>query len=255
MQRRDNKRREIARTDFRADDPHPGFDRSAVFGTIANLIELPAASEPAATALEIAAGGSLYNVAVRDDSIVAAFVKAKTIKTKTTLLPVATLHAYVADKNRVAAARKHGAELALNLIRYDQRAARALEFVYGNVLIAPTKAIAKRCTDDPAVRMRCVTYDGDVYDTSPELRGGNAPNDRVLIKVQELRKLERDLAATRDALVQIDQHLERSKGAVDLKKALDTKTHALNLLEKSMQNSNATRVRPPRAMLPSRVGR
>ncbi|GAA5866699.1 hypothetical protein JCM3774_001962 [Rhodotorula dairenensis] len=241
-QRRDNKRREIARTDFRADDPYPGFDRSAVFGTIASLIELPAASEPAATALEIAAGGSLYNVAVRDDSIVAAFVKARTIKTKTTLLPVATLQAYVADKNRVAAARKHGAELALNLIRYDQRAARALEFVYGNVLIAPTKAIAKRCTDDPAVRMRCVTYDGDVYDTSPELRGGNAPNERVLVKVQELRKLEHDLAATRNALAQIDEQLERSKGAVNLKKALDTKTHALSLLEKSMQNSNATRV-------------
>ncbi|GAA5979962.1 hypothetical protein JCM10908_001481 [Rhodotorula pacifica] len=241
-QRRDNKRREIARTDFRADDPYPGFDRSAVFGTIASLIELPSSSEPAATALEIAAGGSLYNVAVRDDSIVAAFVKAKTIKTKTTLLPVATLQAYVADKNRVAAARKHGAELALNLIRYDQRASRALEFVYGNVLIAPNKAIAKRCTDDPAVRMRCVTYDGDVYDTSPELRGGNAPNERVLVKVQELRKLEHDLASTREALSEIESQLERSKGAVDLKKALDTKTHALNLLEKSMQNSNATRV-------------
>ncbi|POY73859.1 hypothetical protein BMF94_3029 [Rhodotorula taiwanensis] len=241
-QRRENKRREIARTDFRADDPYPGFDRSAVFGTIASLIELPAENEAAATALEIAAGGSLYNVAVRDDATVAAFVKAKTIKVKTTLLPVASLQAYVADKSRVSAARKHGAELALNLVRYDQRAARALELVYGNVLIAPNKAIAKRCTDDPAVRMRCVTYDGDVYDTSAELRGGNAPNDRILVKVQELRKLEKGLAEVRAVLADIDAQLERSKGAVDLKKALDTKTHALGLLERSLQNSNATRV-------------
>lgn len=206
------------------------------------MIELPAENEAAATALEIAAGGSLYNVAVRDDATVAAFVKAKTIKVKTTLLPVASLQAYVADKSRVSAARKHGAELALNLVRYDQRAARALELVYGNVLIAPNKAIAKRCTDDPAVRMRCVTYDGDVYDTSAELRGGNAPNDRVLVKVQELRKLEKGLAEVRAVLADIDAQLERSKGAVDLKKALDTKTHALGLLERSLQNSNATRV-------------
>ncbi|GJN91828.1 hypothetical protein Rhopal_004851-T1 [Rhodotorula paludigena] len=241
-QRRENKRREIVRTDFRADDPYPGFDRTAVFGTIASLIDLPDENAPAATALEMAAGGRLYNVAVRDDTTVAAFVKAKTIKTKTILLPVNTLQASVADKARVAAARKHGAELALNLIRYDQRASRAMEYVFGHVLIAPTKAIAKRCTDDPAVRMRCVTYDGDIYDTTPELSGGQASSEKVLVKVQELKRIEVELAAQRQKLEAIDAALQRSKGAVDLKNALNTKAHALSLLEKSMASSNATRV-------------
>ncbi|GAA5902189.1 hypothetical protein JCM5296_006624 [Sporobolomyces johnsonii] len=240
--RRDDKRRELYRTDFRADDPYPGFDRSAVFGTIASLIELDEANSAAATALEIAAGGRLYNVAVRDDTTVSAYIKAKTIKTKTILLPVSNLHAHVADKGRVAAARKHGAELALNLIRYDKKVSRAMEYVFGDTLIAPTKQIAKKCTDDPAVRMRCVTYEGDVYDTSPGLSGGSTPNDRVLIKVQELRKLEHDLAQRREALEEVERQLQRSKGAVDLKKALDTKAHALSLLEKSMANSNATRI-------------
>lgn len=243
MQRRENKRREIVRTDFRADDPYPGFDRTAVFGTIASLIDLPDENAPAATALEMAAGGRLYNVAVRDDTTVAAFVKAKTIKTKTILLPVNTLQASVADKARVAAARKHGAELALNLIRYDQRASSAMEYVFGHVLIAPNKAIAKRCTDDPAVRMRCVTYDGDIYDTTPELSGGQASSEKVLVKVQELKRIEVELAAQRQKLEAIDAALQRSKGAVDLKNALNTKAHALSLLEKSMASSNATRVR------------
>ncbi|BGP36911.1 Structural maintenance of chromosomes protein 2 [Rhodotorula kratochvilovae] len=241
-QRRENKRREIVRTDFRADDPYPGFDRSAVFGTLASLIDLPEANAAAATALEMAAGGRLYHVAVRDDATVAAFVKAKTIKTKTILLPVNTLQASVADKQRVAAARKHGAELALNLIQYDPRAVRAMEYAFGHVLIAPTKAIAKRCTDDPAVRMRCVTYDGDIYDTTPELSGGQASSEKVLVKVQELKRVERELDAHRARLDEIEQSLRRSKGAVDLKKALDQKAHALSLLEKSMATSNATRV-------------
>ncbi|GAA5892437.1 hypothetical protein JCM6882_005616 [Rhodosporidiobolus microsporus] len=241
-QRREQKRREIPRVDFRADDPYPGFDRSAVFGTLASLIDLPSQNAAAATALEIAAGGRLYNVAVRDSETVAAFIKAKTIKTKTILLPVTSLQVYKADDRRVAAARKHGAELALNLIQYDQRATRALEYVFGNVLIAPSKAIAKRCTDDPAVRMRCVTYDGDVYDTSPELSGGLASPEKVLIKVQELKRIEGEMREHMDALEDLEKRLQKAKGAGDLKKALDTKAHALSLLEKSMQNSNATRV-------------
>ncbi|GEM06543.1 structural maintenanceof chromosome 2 [Rhodotorula toruloides] len=239
---RELKRREIVRTDFRADDPYPGFDRSTVYGTIASLVELPESNAAAATALEYAAGGALYNVAVRDDATVSAFVKARTIKTRTNLLPVNSLQVYVADKSRVAAARKHGAELALNLIKFDERARRAMESVFGNVLIAPSKTIAKRCTDDPAVRMRCVTYEGDIYDTTPELRGGNSTSERVLLKVQELRKIEQELEMHRKALEELEVKLQYSKGAVDLKKALDQKAHALSLLEKSMQTSNATRV-------------
>ncbi|GAA5823463.1 hypothetical protein JCM5353_002156 [Sporobolomyces roseus] len=240
--RRDAKRNEVSRTDFRADDPYPNFDRSSVYGTIASLIELDEANSVAATALEIAAGGRLYNVAVRDDTTVSAFIKAKTIKTKTILLPVSNLHATVADRSRVAAAEKHGAKLALNLIRYDKKVSKALEYVFGNVLIAPNKQIAKRCTDDPAVRMKCVTYEGDVYDTSAGMSGGSTPNDKVLVKVQELRRLEQELAQRRASLEEIDRQLQHSKGALDLKKALDTKAHALTLLEKSMANSNATRI-------------
>ncbi|GAA6059589.1 hypothetical protein JCM10212_005088 [Sporobolomyces blumeae] len=240
--RRDAKRNEVSRTEFRADDPYPNFDRSSVFGTIASLIELDEANAAAATALEIAAGGRLYNVAVRDDSTVSAFIKAKTIKTKTILLPVSNLQANVAERSRVAAAEKHGAKLALNLIRYDKKVSRALEYVFGNVLVAPNKHIAKRCTDDPNVRMKCVTYDGDVYDTSAGMSGGAAPNDKVLVKVQELRRLEAELAQRRQTLEDLDRQLQHTQGAADLKRALDTKAHALALLEKSMANSNATRV-------------
>ncbi|GAA6035309.1 hypothetical protein JCM8097_008810 [Rhodosporidiobolus ruineniae] len=241
-QRREAKRRELPRVNFHADDPYPGFDRSSVFGTLASLIDLPAKHAPAATALEIAAGARLYNVAVRDSETVAAFIKAKTIKTKTILLPCSSLQVSKVDDRRVAAARKHGAELALNLVEYDPRAARAMEYVFGHVLIAPTKAIAKKCTDDPAVRMRCVTYDGDVYDTSPELSGGLASAEKVLVKVQELRRVEMELEEQRGKLEEIERQLQKARGAVDLKKALDTKAHALQLLENSMKNSNATRV-------------
>lgn len=45
---------------FQYSDPRPGFDRSKVFGVVARLVRVTDAS--AATALEVAAGGKLYQV-------------------------------------------------------------------------------------------------------------------------------------------------------------------------------------------------
>ncbi len=48
--------------DFRFSDPGQGFDARAVRGTVGKLIDsaLPLAGAPTATALEVAAGGALY---------------------------------------------------------------------------------------------------------------------------------------------------------------------------------------------------
>lgn len=53
-------RGQLARLDFRFQDPTSGFDRSKVKGVVARLVNL---KEPeAVTALEVAAGGKLYQV-------------------------------------------------------------------------------------------------------------------------------------------------------------------------------------------------
>ena len=50
--------------DFNYTDPHPNFDRSKVKGLVAQLFTLNKDQLEAATALEICAGGRLYNVVV-----------------------------------------------------------------------------------------------------------------------------------------------------------------------------------------------
>jgi structural maintenance of chromosome 2 len=52
-----------AAVDFRFADPEPGFDRSRVAGVVARLVSVRDPST--ATALEVAAGGKLYQVGVR----------------------------------------------------------------------------------------------------------------------------------------------------------------------------------------------
>jgi len=62
LQQSDNLKRKIANIDFSYSDPTPNFDRTQVKGLIAQLFILPEQNFKSATALEICAGGRLYNV-------------------------------------------------------------------------------------------------------------------------------------------------------------------------------------------------
>jgi structural maintenance of chromosome 2 len=53
---------QLSSIDFSYTDPTPNFDRRQVKGVVAELIHLPKEHMNAATALEICAGGRLYNV-------------------------------------------------------------------------------------------------------------------------------------------------------------------------------------------------
>jgi len=56
------KSRKVSGLDFQYQNPTPNFDRSTVKGLVAELFTVPAENSKAATALEICAGGRLYNV-------------------------------------------------------------------------------------------------------------------------------------------------------------------------------------------------
>ena len=62
LERRDAAKAGLSRLDFQYVDPTRGFDRSKVKGLVANLITIEEANLKAAGALEVSAGGRLYNV-------------------------------------------------------------------------------------------------------------------------------------------------------------------------------------------------
>lgn len=69
----------------------------------------------------------------------------------------------------------------------------------------------------------------------------------MLVKVQQLKKVEMELAARKAALARVEREWEQAKGTMDkykqAQKALDLKMHEVGLLEERVQESNATRVR------------
>jgi structural maintenance of chromosome 2 len=123
-----------------------------------------------------------------------------------------------------------------------------MEFVFGNTFVCPDAESAKKVTFHKDIRLRSVTLDGDVYDPSGTLSGGSKPTTSgVLVKVQELKEIERELAEKERALAGVKAEWEKARGQMDkfkeIKHALDLKTHEVNLLEERVKESNATRVR------------
>ncbi|KAI0749775.1 RecF/RecN/SMC [Daedaleopsis nitida] len=64
---RDAVKSRVATLDFEFDPPYPTFDRNKVKGLVASLVQLDQANYNVSTALEITAGGRLYNVVVESD--------------------------------------------------------------------------------------------------------------------------------------------------------------------------------------------
>ena len=72
--------------DFKYTDPERGFDRGSVKGVLARLV---AVKDPAAaTALEVAAGGKLFQVVVDTDATAKALLAKGQLRARVTIIPL-----------------------------------------------------------------------------------------------------------------------------------------------------------------------
>jgi structural maintenance of chromosome 2 len=122
-----------------------------------------------------------------------------------------------------------------------------MAYVFGDVLICDDAEVAKAVTFHPQINLRSVTVNGDVYDPSGTISGGSAPSSSgLLIKVQELKEVERSLEQAKSVFQRLEQEEQRNTGLKSAwtaaKRELDIKTHEVTLLEQQMSGSNASRV-------------
>ncbi|CAH7689040.1 hypothetical protein PPACK8108_LOCUS24099, partial [Phakopsora pachyrhizi] len=123
-------------------------------------------------------------------------------------------------------------KLALHLVGYEQDVCRAMEFVFGNTLICPDACTAKEVTFDQK-------------GSSGTLSGGSKPSTLgILIKVQELKRVEGLLKDHQSKLEVIKKEWQDAKLKMDLfnqtTKDLDLKSHKVTLLEERVKESNET---------------
>ncbi|PWN52575.1 putative SMC2-chromosome segregation protein [Violaceomyces palustris] len=250
VERRDALRSGLAGMDFTYSDPEPNFDRSKVKGLVASLIDLKGENHKYSTALEVCAGGRLYNVVVEDEKVGSKLLANGKLKKRVTLIPLNKINSFVASAGKVGAAQKISpgkVELALKLVGYEEQVSAAMEYVFGNTLICADSEAAKKVTFDNAVRMKSVTLDGDVYDPAGTLSGGSKPSTGgVLVKMQELSQVEKRLEKARKELRECEETIRDSKEEMTrfakVKRELDLKRHQVALLEGQINGSNATRI-------------
>lgn len=121
-----------------------------------------------------------------------------------------------------------------------------MAYVFGDTMICDDADTAKRVTFTNGVKS--VTLDGDVYDPSGTLSGGSAPSGSgILVAVQELHKVEKELREARVVLERLEAEAASGQGKREqwrkLSSELEIKLHQMGLLEAQIEGGNAARVR------------
>ncbi|KAI9839311.1 MAG: hypothetical protein M1819_003306 [Sarea resinae] len=246
----DGLKRKVANIDFSYSDPTPSFDRSKVKGLVAQLFTLDKDHTRAGTALEICAGGRLYNVVVDSAETGTQLLQNGKLRKRVTIIPLNKIAAFRASAEKIGAAQRLApgkVDLALTLIGYDDEVSAAMDYVFGSTLVCEDAETAKRVTFDPAVRMKSVTLEGDVYDPSGTLSGGSSPNSSgVLVTLQKLNELNTNLNSTENALKALQDTIAREKKKLELarkaKQELDLKNHEIKLTEDQIDGNSSSSI-------------
>ncbi|THG98165.1 hypothetical protein EW026_g3966 [Hermanssonia centrifuga] len=247
---RDSIKQRLSFLDFSYTSPSPNFDRSKVKGLVASLVSLDPSDYNKSTALEITAGGRLYNVVVENEKIGKELLQNGRLKKRVTIIPLNKINAFKMPPQKLQAATRLAGDkvrLALSLVGYPQDVSNAMAYVFGDTLICDDAESAKLVTFSAQVGVKSVTLDGDVYDPAGTLSGGAAPSSNgMLIKVQELLDAERRLGEAVGRLQMLEREEERSRGNREqwkkISRELDIKEHEMRLLQEQVGGSNATRI-------------
>lgn len=238
----DTMKRKVANIDFSYSDPLPGFDRSKVKGLVAQLFTLDKEKTQAGTALEICAGGRLYNVVVDSSKTGTQLLQNGKLRKRVTIIPLNKIAAFKASADKIGAAQKLApgkVDLALSLVGYDDEVSAAMEYVFGSTLVCDDAETAKKVTFDPAVRMKSVTLEGDVYDPSGTLSGGSSPSSSgVLVTLGKLNELTKEITVLESELNELQAFMTKEKKKMDTarkaKQELDLKLHEIKLTEEQI---------------------
>ena len=243
-------KRKVANIDFSYSDPSPNFNRSNVKGLVAQLFGLDKAKTRAGTALEICAGGRLYNVVVDSAETGTQLLQNGKLRKRVTIIPLNKISAFRAATDKILAAKKLApgkVDLALHFIGYEEEVTKAMEYVFGSTLICEDAATAKLVTFNEAVKMKSVTLEGDVYDPSGTLSGGSAPNSSgVLVTLQQLNEITKEISLRENALNELLSSMTREKLKIDAarttKQELDLKVHEIKLTEERINGNSSSSV-------------
>ncbi|XP_072318999.1 structural maintenance of chromosomes protein 2 [Eucyclogobius newberryi] len=231
------------RFDYR--DPERGWDRSKVKGLLANLISVHDVSY--ATALEVVAGGRLYNIVVDTEVTGKKLLEKGELQRRYTIIPLNKISAKTLNDRVVSAAKnlvgENNAHAALSLVGYESDIRKAMEYVFGSTLVCDTLDNAKRVAFDKQVMTKTVTLGGDIFDPQGTLSGGaRSQSASVLTSLQALKDVQDKLIEKEKQLKDIEVQLASMKTTAEkyrqLKQQFELKVEEEQILQAKLQQSS-----------------
>ncbi|GAM24797.1 hypothetical protein SAMD00019534_079720, partial [Acytostelium subglobosum LB1] len=233
---------QLSGMEFTYTDPSKGFERSKVKGVVANLITLR--DPETATALEICAGGKLYNIVIEDEQTGKALLAKGELKRRVTFLPLNRIENRTIEPQKIKSAEKlagaDNVKPAINLIQYDKPLQNAMNFVFGTTFIAKDKKYAQQVAFDNSIRTKTISLDGDEYNPSGTLTGGSRPSSgSILTHIKNLNEMRAKLSEQHGELQEVNTSLAQIKASSDkykqLSQSLQLKEHELGLIDSRLQ--------------------
>lgn len=243
-------KRKVANVDFTYSQPDRDFDPKSVKGIAAQLFTLSEQNYDSATALQVCAGGRLYNVVVDNERTASKLLERGRLRKRVTIIPLNKIAARTLDDRKLELARNLApgkVELALNLVGYKDEIAKAMEFIFGSSLICKDAETAKTVTFHPQIRTRSITLQGDVYDPEGTLSGGSRNNSSSLlvdlqkynVAMQQLQELETKLKTSTEKLEGQERTFQKTKA---LQNELGVANHKLTIAQRSLEANDAAHI-------------
>ncbi|KAK8652071.1 hypothetical protein V6N13_061095 [Hibiscus sabdariffa] len=231
----------LANVQFNYRDPVKHFDRTKVKGVVAKLIKMKDGS--AMTALEVTAGGKLFNVVVDSQNTVKQLLQNGDLRRRVTIIPLNKIQPNnVHPRTQQAATRLVGKENALSLVGYDKELESAMEYVFGGTFVCKTTDAAKEVAFNREIRTPSVTLEGDIFQPSGLLTGGSRRGGGDLLRqLHDLAEAESKLAVHQKRLSEIEAKiadlLPLQRQFTDLKTQLELKMHDLSLFQSRVEKN------------------
>ncbi|KAL3534114.1 hypothetical protein ACH5RR_002575 [Cinchona calisaya] len=229
---------QLANVDFTYNDPVKNFDRARVKGVVAKLIKVK--DTTAVTALEVTAGGKLFNIVVDTEDTGKQLLQNGGLRRRVTIIPLNKIQTNpIPATVRNAAIRLVGegnAEVALSLVGYDEELKSAMEYVFGSTFVCKTTDSAQEVAFSREFGTPSVTLEGDIFQPSGLLTGGSRKGGGDLLRqLHTLAEAESKLSYHQKRLSEIDlkinELLPLQRKFKDLKTQLELKSYDLSLFQ------------------------
>ncbi|KAH3675675.1 hypothetical protein WICMUC_002592 [Wickerhamomyces mucosus] len=243
-------KRKVANLEFTYTKPSHNFDSRSVKGVVAQLFHIDQENLDSITALEVAAGGRLYNVVVDNEKTGADLLERGQLRRRVTIIPLNKIAAWTIPQKTIDLAKQvcpNKVELALNLIGYEHEVSKAMEFIFGQRLVCKDAETAKKVTFHPQIRARSVTWQGDVYDPEGTLSGGSRRNGgSTLTNIQNYNNINNQLISLQNELkylqIEINKLNQLSDQTKNIQNDLNLTNHQIQLAEKNLNSTQSSNI-------------